>query len=335
MNLLDKALFGANDRGIIIFGFEIYYYALMIVTGMLLATFLSALLMKRRNVSPDIVYVLFIACIPSALLCARLYYCVTDGMHVSQWFAWDSIRKGGLSILGGVMGGVLAGGVVCFVKKINFLRVADCVVINILIAQALGRWGNYFNQEVYGGLITDPAQQWFPWAVQINGSWYHALFFYESVINTIGFGLLYAFAWYYHKKPNGIITCLYFVWYGTVRAIMEPMRNPAYILGDGTGVMWSQLTSILLIVAGVVAIGVLLFFNYKKEGALVGSKRGESSAIAQFIPAFKGEEPYFSKINLMGANYPPKPVSEKKRKCSGAEEGEPSEQPSEQEGDRE
>lgn len=75
------------------------------------------------------------------MFCARTYYCITDGMPFKEWYSFTSIRQGGLSILGGIMGGVIAGLIVCLVKKINFLKVADCVVINILIAQAIGRWG--------------------------------------------------------------------------------------------------------------------------------------------------------------------------------------------------
>lgn len=308
MNLLATPMFGLapDGRGIYIFGFEVYFYALVIVTGMILATVLSALLMKRRNISPDFVFTLFVVCIPSALICARLYYCITDGMHVSEWFAWDSIRKGGMSILGGVIGGVGAGLIVCIVKKVNFLRFVDCVVMNILLAQAIGRWGNYFNNEVYGALITDPAQQWFPWAVQINGSWYQALFFYESVLNTVGFLLLFAAAWFYARKPSGILGCLYFVWYGAVRTFMEPMRNPSYILGSQNDIMWSQLTSILMMVAGLVGIAVLLILNYKKEGSLIGSKKGDPCAITSYIPVNKEDVPYFSKINMMGHLYPTK-----------------------------
>ncbi len=313
MNLLAKFGLAPNGRGILIFGFEIYYYALCIVGGMVLAAFLSGLLMKRRNMSSDFIYLLFIVCIPSALFCARLYYCVTDGMPINKWFDFDSIRDGGLSILGGVMGGVLAGFVVCTIKRVSFFRAADCVVITILIAQAIGRWGNYFNQEVYGFEILEESQQWFPWAVQIRGKWYHALFFYESVINTFGFVLLYTAAWFYTRKPNGIFTFLYFVWYGAVRAIMEPMRNPQYILG-GTENMWSQLTSILLVAGGLAAIAALLIVNYVKEGSVTGSKRGDKCGITQFIPAYKDEVPYFSKINIFGHRYPIKPIEEKKSK---------------------
>lgn len=300
------------NPSITIFGFQIYYYAIVIVVGLVLATCLSALMMKRRNMSPDFVFTLFIFCIPSALICARLYYCVTDGMHVSDWFRWESIRSGGLSILGGVLGGVLAGLIVCLVKRVNFFRAADCVVPTILIAQAIGRWGNYFNQEVYGSLITDPAWQWFPWAVEIGGNYYHALFFYESVINTIGFLLIYGAAWNFIKKPNGLFAFLYFAWYGSVRALMEPLRNSQYILGDG--IMWSQVTSIIMAAAALVAIAILLAVNYKKEGSLIGSRKGDPCAITEFAKSYKDEVPYFSKINLLGANYPPKPAKTPKAK---------------------
>lgn len=297
MNLL-------NHPGISVFGFTITYYALCIITGMVTAALLSALLLKRRNASPGIVLVLFVFCIPVAIFCARVYYCITDGMPVAQWFSWQSIRSGGLSVIGGVIGGVLTGIAVCRVKKVSFLRVADCIVVTILIAQAIGRWGNYFNQEVYGAKITDPSKQWFPLAVSIGGEWYQALFFYESIINLIGFALLYSAAWFFAKKPNGIYVFAYFIWYGIVRTIMEPMRNPAYILGDG--VMWSWLSAILMIVAGAVGIAALLLINYKKEGALIGSKRGDGCAVTQFLASEKDEKPYYSKINMLGKNYPVK-----------------------------
>lgn len=319
--LADSPLFGANERGIIVFGFEIYFYAICIVTGIIVATALSALLMKRRNMSPDFIFTLFVFCIPAALLCTRLFYCITDGMPISQWFSWESIREGGLSIVGGALGGVGMGFIVCKVKKISFLRAADCVVITILIAQAIGRWGNFFNKEVYGHAVASPSMEWFPFAVPVspnnsvhgigsfsdpNATWHYAFFFYESVINACGFALLYTLAWKWAKKPNGLFVCAYFVWYGLVRTIMEPLRDPNYILSGG-GVPWSLVFSILMIVGGLTGAGLLLYFNYRKEGAPIGSKTGDPCGVTEFIPAYKDETPYFSKINMFGANYPPMP----------------------------
>ncbi len=311
------AAFGANDRGIILFGFEIYYYALCIVAGIVTATCLSALLMKRRNMSPDFIFTLFVCCIPTALICARLFYCITDGMNIKYWFMWDDgaghgIRNGGLSIIGGALGGIGMGLIVCLVKKISFLRAADCVVITILLAQAIGRWGNYFNREVYGDVVRNPSLQWFPFAVNIGGTWHYAFFFYEMLINLVGFSLLYAAAWYWTKKPNGVFTFAYFVWYGTVRAIMEPLRDPMYQLSGG-GVQWSLVFSILMIAGGLAGIGVLLFLNYRREGSLFGSKRGDPCGITEYLSPYKDDKPYFSKINLLGANYPPMPEEETAR----------------------
>ena len=319
-------LFGANERGIILFHFEIYYYAIGIVCGILLATFLSALLMKRRNMSPDFIFTLFIFCIPSALLCARLYYCITDGMHISQWFSWTSIRNGGLSVIGGVLGGVTAGLIVCLVKKVNFFRAADCVVVTILLAQAMGRWGNFFNKEVYGAEVASEGMQWFPFAVPVspdrnvfgigsfsdpNAVWHYAFFFYEFLLDLLGFGLLFSAAWFWDKKPNGVLMCGYFVWYGIVRSVMEPLRDPIYILNGG-GVPWSLVTSILMIIGGVAGIAALVILNYRKEGAFFGSKTGDPCGITDYLTPYKDDTPYYSKLNLMGKNYPPKPEKETK-----------------------
>ncbi len=334
-SLLMSAQFGANDRGIIVFGFEIYYYAICIVAGMILAAALSALLMKRRNMAPDFIFTLFVVCIPTAIVGARLFSCLTDpNLGIGKFFEF---REGGLSITGGVIGGVTAGLVVCLVCKVNFLRAADCVVVTILFAQAIGRWGNYFNQEVFGSEITDPAQQWFPWAVYIEGrhGWYHAFFFYEMVLNLIGFAILFTMAWYRKSKPNGILMFLYFVWYGTVRAFMEPLRDEEFIL-DGGGVPWSEVFAILMIGFGVIGCLVLMILNFLKEGKFVGSRKGEPSGIAVFLSPDKKEKPYFSKINMYGANYPPKPSKEElkaERAARRAEKKEEKEQKRSGQGD--
>ena len=308
-SLLLSTEFGHNSRGIIIFGFEIYYYAIFIVCGMIIAATLSALLMKRRNISPDFIFTLFVVCIPTAIVGARFFYCITDAkIGLAQFFEF---REGGLSVIGGVLGGVGAGVLVCIIRKVSFFRAADCVVVTILLAQAIGRWGNYFNQEVFGSEITDPAQQWFPWAVYIDSrhGWYHAFFFYEMVLNLIGFAVLFTTAWYRKSKPNGILMFLYFVWYGAVRTVMEPLRDSQYILSGG-GVPWSEVFSIAMIGLGIIGCLVLMILNFLKEGKFVGSKRGDPCGITKFLSPDKNEKPYYSKINMLGSNYPPKPSKE-------------------------
>ena len=309
--LAKDPLFGiaSDGRGIIIFGLEIYYYALVIVAGMLIAAALSMLLMRRRNMSSDFVFLLFLVCIPTAIIGARLFSCLTDeSIGLKNFF---KIRQGGMSITGGVLGGVGAGLAVCLIKKVNFFRAADCVVLNILIAQALGRWGNYFNGEVYGGVVSNPAQQWFPFAVNINGTWHYAFFFYEMLWNMLGWALLFTYAWFRKKKPNGILTCLYFVWYGSIRMVMEPLRDPEFILNKG-GTPWSEVFAIAMVGLGIAGCMLLMIINFFKEGSFEGSKRGDPCGITSYLKSSKNEVPYYSKINMFGANYPPRPPKKKK-----------------------
>ena len=305
INLLAKnPTFGSYSTGIYVFGVPIQYYAIVIVTGMVVAALLSALLMKRRNMDPNFIFTLFVFCIPSAILGARLFSCLTDpdlGLKALFDFPWA-----GLSITGGVIGGVLAGFIVCICCKVNFLRAADCVVVCILVGQIFGRWGNYFNGEVYGQVVTNPNLQWFPFAVDINGTWHYAFFFYESFVNCIGFAILYTLAWKFAKKPNGVFMFSYFVWYGTVRSIMEPFRDRSFILDNG-GIWWSEVFAVLMIIFGVAGIATLCYLNYKKEGAIFGSKTGDPCGVTKFLSPDKAAVPYYSKINMLGANYPVKP----------------------------
>lgn len=314
--LLADPMFGVYGEGIIVFTLHIQYYALAIVAGMIVAAALSALLMKRRNMDPNFVFTLFVFCIPSAIVGSRLFSCLTDGSLATrsfgEWLRYLVVPPWrGLSITGSVIGGVLSGFIVCLCCKVNFLRAADCVVINILVGQIIGRWGNYFNGEVYGGVVTNPALQFFPFAVFENGNWHYAFFFYEMCVNLVGWAILFTFAWFYKSKPNGVPMFLYFVWYGTVRAIMEPFRDQSFILNGG-GVMWSELFAILMIGFGVIGIMLLLIFNFQKEGSFTGSRRGDPCGITPYLASDKEAVPYFSKINMLGANYPPKPAKSEK-----------------------
>ncbi len=304
-----SSLLAYETPGITLFGFKITAYALIIVFGIITAFFVISLLFKRRNMSPDFFLTLFCICLPVCLVTTRLFYCITDGMPISEWFSFESIRKGGLSIIGGVLGGIVSVLVVCLVKKVNFFRVADCVVVGLVLAQAIGRWGNFANQEVYGAVVENEALQCFPFAVYINtgdggscmqtftltfakwfgfetditgGTWHYAFFFYESIVNTIAGVLLFINAWKNPKKPNGVNTACYFINYGLIRSIMEPLRDPTYILNEG-GVQWSFVFSILLLAFGLGLLFTVLLINKRKEGVLFGSARGEEYGIVNYI----------------------------------------------------
>ena len=302
--MFSTALLSANPH-ITVFGFPIYAYAIIIVCGMIAAFFVISLLFKRRNMSSDLFLTMFCIALPIAIITTRLFYCITAGLPIGEWFAFSSIRSGGLSIIGGILGGTLSLIVICLVKKVNFFRVGDCVVVGLLLAQAIGRWGNFANQEVYGAEVTNEALQWFPFAVFIeaNNAWHYAFFFYESLATATAAVLLFLHAWRNPKKPNGVNTALYFIVYGGVRSIMEPLRDPAYIL-DGGGIPWSLVFSLLLFAGGLALLITLLVLNKKKEGAYRGSVRGEPYGIADYIGDSKGETAYYDKTNMMCLIYP-------------------------------
>ncbi len=257
-------------------GFTIYYYAIMIVLGVILATAVVYFLFKRRNIPGDWTIDLLLCILPIGIVGARTFYCLTDpdvGMR-----NWLHFRDGGLSILGGVIGGALGVILFCVIHKINFLRVADCLVPGVILAQGIGRWGNFFNQEVYGdAVITDPKWQWFPLNVYIEsvGEWHPAFFFYESLLNVAIFAGLFLLMWKFLKKPNGLSFAGYLFGYGTVRSVMEPLRDKEYILWNNI----SQIVAILMAVGGVVLFVTLILLNYKKHGSLFGAKDGEPLAV--------------------------------------------------------
>ncbi|MBR2903258.1 MAG: prolipoprotein diacylglyceryl transferase [Clostridia bacterium] len=294
----------------------ITYYATIILCGMIAAFVIIALLFKRRNISIDLALTYFCVGLPVALVTTRLFYCITGGVPIQEWFSFESISRGGLSIIGGIIGGTAAVAGVSALKKVNFLRVGDCIVVGLVFAQAVGRWGNFVNGEVYGLEVLDPALQWFPMAVQIGEKWHYAFFFYESAFNMCLAAALFVNGWLNDKKPNGINTALYFIGYGLIRTIMEPLRMKDFILSAGD-VPWSLVFSIVLLVGGLALLTYLLINNKKKEGKLFGSATGEASGIVQYIKDGKDDEAYFSKINMMckkhPENYKEKPKKEKKQ----------------------
>ena len=185
---MDISLSLLKDR-VSIYGFEIKFYGIIIAFAMLIAIFMVRRLCIKRDIDPDEIYTLALCVIPLAIVGARLYYCIfsEDSYTFIELF---KIREGGLAIYGGVIGGILGIVLYCAIKK-NFKLIVvlfDVIVPALIFAQALGRWGNFFNQEAYGEVITNSKFQWFPFGVFIEetGNWHLATFFYESIWNLIG-----------------------------------------------------------------------------------------------------------------------------------------------------
>lgn len=239
-----------------LFGIDVYWYGVLIVTGMILAVLLSAYEIKRIGGDPDIIYDVAIWILPASIIGARLYYVIFEFQRYDSILDMINIRDGGLAIHGGVIAGVLVGYIFCKKRKLNFWKLTDIVTIFLPLAQSIGRWGNYINNEAHGG-PTD-----LPWALIIDGKKYHPTFFYESLGNFILFIILWIL--YRKKDPKtGITTSLYLIYYGILRFFVEGLRTDSLWLGP---IRVAQLISIIFIVLGIIIYSRAKKSKYNNNG---------------------------------------------------------------------
>lgn len=235
--------------------FEIYWYAIMIVSGMICAMIVAGILLKKRGYKSDLIIDFSLLTLPLAIIGARLFYVLFTLDRNWTFKEIINIRTGGLAIYGGVIFGAVGVLITTIVKKFkaaDFFDVGDSIVPGLILAQAIGRWGNFFNQEAYGNAVTDPNLQFFPYAVFIDDmqGYYQATFFYESFFNIIGFAILFVLAYRLAGKYRGLIISGYCLWYGLVRAVVEGLRTDSLYSGD---LRVSQVISFVLIVVGIVS----------------------------------------------------------------------------------
>ena len=253
--------FTVNSEAFSIFGAPIAWYALIICVGMIFAVFYVIFRAKRIGIDSEQVLDFALFVIPIGVLGARLYYVLMElDSFDTIWDAFN-IRNGGLAIYGGIIAGAITVFCVCKYKKINFLAFADCVVPGLVMAQAIGRWGNFMNGEAFGG-ITD---SFLRMGILNRNSIYtfgttamvyvHPTFLYESLWNIIGFIGVNIF--YKHKKYDGQIFLMIFGWYGLGRMLIEGLRTDSlYLFGTPirvsqalAGVMFVTCTAILITLA--------------------------------------------------------------------------------------
>lgn len=251
------------NPGFSLFGlWEIKWYGVIIACGMLIAIVVAALISKYRGFKSDMPIELAIIVLPLAIIGARLYFVAFYG--VDRFVDVFKIWEGGLAIYGGVIGGFLGVLIYSLIRKRNLLALCDVCAPCLILGQAIGRWGNYVNQEAYGGVVNNPSLHWFPFSVYIeaDGMWHYATFFYESMWNIIGFVLLILLIVY--VKDYGIVTASYFVYYGVGRALIESLRTDSLYLWNSS-IRVSQLLSILLVAFGIGMIIFILVKNNKKR----------------------------------------------------------------------
>ena len=237
-----------------IFGIDVMWYGTLIGIGFILAIMISYYRASKFNIDPDFILTLTIWIIPCALIGARAYYVLFNWeRYAGDFSAIINVRAGGLAVHGGLILCFIVGYMLCKYYKEKFLDVADLVAPVIALAQSIGRWGNFFNEEAHG-YATD-----LPWAQIINGVGYHPTFLYESIWCFLLFIFL---MWFSNNKRafSGQIICLYGILYSVERFFVESFRTDSLMIGP---LRQAQVISIVIIVI-CMALYVLLKKKQKK-----------------------------------------------------------------------
>lgn len=236
-----------------IFGIDIMWYAVLITSGMIIATVICCVRAPKHDLTSDQIINFVIICIPAAIIGARLYYVVFNW----EFYAGDikkilNIRGGGLAIHGGLIFAFVAVCILCAVWKLRPLNVLDLAAPCIAIAQAIGRWGNYFNSEAHGG-PTD-----LPWAITVNGQSVHPTFLYESIwCFLLFFFLIYVDN---RRKFEGQTLLLYGILYSAERFFVEALRTDSLMIGP-----FKQAQVLSLSVIAVCIIAYLILYRCCKN----------------------------------------------------------------------
>lgn len=252
----------ALDLGFI----QVYWYSIFIFLGMLTACILIYREAKRRNIDNDFLVDLTFYALIFGIIGARLYYVVFNlDYYLSHPIEIFQIWNGGLAIHGGLFAGLITVLVYCKRKKVKAIHILDMIVVGIIIGQAIGRWGNFFNQEAYGAITSLEALQAQPIPnfviknMYILGAYRQPTFFYESIGCLLGFIVL-LFLRTKKDLKQGTLTAAYLIWYGFLRFFIESMRSDALMLGP---LKIAQLVSLGFVLVGI----IMIINNIRKEKA--------------------------------------------------------------------
>ena len=255
-----------NRTAFSIGSFKVYWYGILIATGLLLAILYAYVNAHRYDVDRNKLFNCVIVGIVTAIIGARLYYVIFRWSYYSEHFSEVlDIRDGGIAIYGGIIGGLLGGFIVARIQKQKFLPMLDIAMPGFFIGQAIGRWGNFFNQEAFG-YETDSVFRMV--SENTGGVGVHPCFLYESVWCALGFLLLFIVNRKY-QKYHGQSFYIYLVWYGFERMIVEGLRTDSLYLPFqlfGADIRVSQMLSAVLVVVGV----ALLVINRNKNDGMRG-----------------------------------------------------------------
>lgn len=231
-----------------IFGIDIYWYAILIITGVLIGAKFAQKEFVKRGFEEDFVYDMLFVILPIAIIGARTWYVIFEwDMYKNNPIQILNFRAGGLAIHGGILFAIIGLYFYANKKEIPLIDLLDILAPSLAFGQAIGRWGNFVNGEAHG----TPTN--LPWAIIVDGVKVHPTFLYES----IGDFLIFLFLINYRKKnpKKGIQTSIYFIAYGILRFFVEGLRTDSLMVGP---IRMAQLTSVIYLI-----LGIYLFVKYK------------------------------------------------------------------------
>jgi phosphatidylglycerol:prolipoprotein diacylglycerol transferase len=245
----------------------IRWYGLLIASAVLIGVSLSQYLAKRRNVDPNAIADLAIWLVIGAIPCARLYYVLFEWEQYAQR-PEDiiAIWKGGIAIHGAILGGLVATIIFARMQKLSVWLLADLVVPSLILGQAIGRWGNFFNSEAFGSPTNLPWKLYIPPQQRppayINYQYFHPTFLYESLWNVLIFVILITlFFRDLKRKPHlkvGTLALIYLVGYSAGRIWIEGLRTDSLMVGP---LRIAQIVSLVSIILGLAGLAWLYWFR--------------------------------------------------------------------------
>ena len=237
-------------------GLNINWYGIIVCAGIIAGILVGKKIAREKGYNFDMIIDLMLIVLPLAIICARIYYVAFEWEnYAGDFMKMIAIWEGGIAIYGGVIGALIGALIFCKWRKVPFGDILDIGAPGLILGQAIGRWGNFVNQEAFGNLITDKALQFFPYGVYIeaDASWHQATFFYESMWDIGVMVLLLVYA--RRAKHDGNVFAMYLIGYGIGRFWIEGIRIST--LQTGFGMPVSQFLSLILVIIGIVYILVM------------------------------------------------------------------------------
>ena len=249
-----------NPVLVTLFGYEIRWYSVLILIAVMLSIFLLIKEGKRFNIPKDFLFNMAFWVIIFGIIGARIYYCIFN-FHLYKDNLIDIIKiwEGGLAIHGGLIAGFIT--LLIYTKRYNMstIKITDMIVVPLLLAQAIGRWGNFFNGEAHGAATTyyHLKELHIPEKIiegmKIGNVYYHPTFYYESLFCLVGFIILLFLRRYRYLK-RGQLTAIYLMYYSTGRFFIESLRTDSLMLG---AFKIAQLVSVALFIIGLVSFMII------------------------------------------------------------------------------